>query len=127
MDQIVLRNMVFYGKHGVMPEERQLGQRFVVSLELYLDTGPAAQSDDVSDTVNYGEVFDAVRAIVEGPPKHLIETVAESVADYLLRGFPRLHGVEVELAKPQAPIPGAFDSVSVVIRRFRDGSPSDRT
>ncbi len=98
--------MVFYGYHGVNPEERVQGQRFVVDLELALDLAPAGTSDDLTTTVNYASVFKATRAIVEGEPCNLIETVAERIASNILSRFP-VEAVRVRVRKPWAPIKGS--------------------
>ncbi|MCR5403911.1 MAG: dihydroneopterin aldolase, partial [Butyrivibrio sp.] len=77
MDRINLTGMEFYGYHGCLPEEREKGQRFYVDVEMFMDLSPAGKSDDLNDTVNYAEVFEYIRQVVEGPSKQLIESVAE--------------------------------------------------
>jgi 7,8-dihydroneopterin aldolase/epimerase/oxygenase len=121
VDVINLRGISCYGYHGVLSEERALGQRFVVNLRLYLDVRRAAATDDVRDTVNYAEVYQHVKHIVEGQPKNLLETVAEAIAKRLLENYELLEGVSVEIEKPSAPIPGTFESVSVWVERWRRG------
>ena len=79
-DRILLEGMVIYGRHGTLPAERELGQPFVVDVELRLDLRPAGLSDDLEKTVDYGEVHRRVREIIEGPPAGLTETVAERIA-----------------------------------------------
>jgi dihydroneopterin aldolase len=112
--------MPFFGYHGVFPEENKLGQRFVVSMDLYVNLAPAGASDDVADTVNYGEVYDLVKAIVEGPHVRLIETLAEKIAQSALCAFPKLSGVRVDVEKPGAPVVGVLDTVCVQIERWRE-------
>lgn len=119
MDQIVIQNMAFHGYHGVLPEESVTGNRFLVSVWMTLDLHQAGESDDVEHTVNYAQVYETVRFIVEGPRKQLIEALAESIASRLLQQFPRIHAISVEVGKPTAPIPGIFDGVSVKIYRMR--------
>ena len=87
MDKIILKQLQFYGYHGLFPEERKLGQRFMVDLELFLDLQQAGTTDAMEDSVHYGEVFNIVQSIVEGEPKNLIETVAETIAKSLLESF----------------------------------------
>ena len=77
-----------------------------------------AQTDDVADTVHYGEVADAVAQIVAGDPVNLIETLAEHIADRVL-AFPGVFVVRVTVHKPQAPIQQQFTDVSVTITRER--------
>lgn len=118
-DKIVLSGMVFYGYHGVSPEERTMGQRFVVDLEVEADLRPAGISDDLTDAINYAEAYQAVKEIVEGTPKNLLEAVAEDVAQRVLSGFD-VTTVRVRLTKPSPPIPGAVmsgASVEIIRRR----------
>ncbi len=116
---IHLTNLVFYGHHGVAPEETRLGQRFSIDLTLTLDISAAAASDDVADTVNYAEVYALVRRIVEDEPRRLIESVAVRILDALLDAHPRLTEVAIVLRKPSAPIPGALDHVAIETRLTR--------
>ncbi len=83
-DRISLLGMAFFGYHGCLAEERANGQRFLVDAVLYLDLAEAGRTDDLSKTVDYGAVFDEVRAVVEGAPCRLLEAVAERVAQKLL-------------------------------------------
>ena len=121
-DRILLQGLTFYGYHGVKAEEKSLGQRFVVDLTLGLDLGPAGRSDDLALTVDYGEVYRAVRERVEGPSQATLEALAETIAGALLERFRRLDSVVVRVDKPGAPIAGArFDTVAVEITRQRGG------
>lgn len=117
-DTIFMRDLQFYGYHGVYEEERKLGQRFVVSVALTCDLQPASTTDDIALTVNYGEVYTEVKKVVEGPSKKLVEAVAEEIATTVLRTFPRVQSIRVRLEKPGAPIAGVFDTVGVEIERF---------
>lgn len=119
MDKIILEGMEFYGYHGTRPEEKTLGQRFILDVELFLDLRPAGISDDLDRTVNYARVFETVQAIVCGPPCQLIEALAESVAKGLLEQFPAAQ-VKVRVKKPQAPVPGRFAWVAVEITREKN-------
>ena len=99
-DRILLEGMVFYGRHGTLPAERDLGQPFVVDIELRLDLRSAGLSDDLTQTVDYGEVHRRVKEIVEGPPVNLTETVAERVAAAILKDYHPVEAVRVKVAKP---------------------------
>lgn len=99
-DRILLEGMVFYGRHGTLPAERELGQPFVVDVELHLDLRPAGLSDDLTQTVDYGEVHRRAWEIVEGPPVNLTETVAERIAAVILENYPAVEAVRVKVAKP---------------------------
>ncbi len=122
MDRILLRDLAFFAYHGVKPEERTLGQRFLVDLELRLDLRAAGASDNLSLTVDYGQAYRVTREVVEGPGCQTIEAVAERVAAALLAHFPALREVVVRVKKPWAPIAGAhFGVVAVEITRTRAG------
>ena len=99
-DRILLTDMVFHGRHGTLRAENELGQPFVVSIELHLDLRPAGSSDDLTRTVDYGEVHRMARDLVEGPPVQLTETLAEMIAAGLLRDHPEVEAVRVKVAKP---------------------------
>jgi len=118
MDTITLTGLTARGYHGVYDFEREQGQDFVVDVTLELDLAPAAASDDVQDTVHYGELAEILVAIIEGEPVQLIETLAERLADACLHD-PRVVAVEVTVHKPQAPIPHTFQDVAVRLRRAR--------
>ena len=120
-DHIALRGLRVRGHHGVYEHERRDGQDFVVDVTVWLDLAPAAASDDLADTLHYGELAERVAAIVGGEPRDLIEAVAGRVADDVLTD-PRVSAVEVVLHKPQAPIPLEFADVAVVVHRTRPGS-----
>jgi len=117
-DRILLRGLRGHGFHGVYDAERAAGQPFVVDVELVLDLRPAAASDDVTDTVHYGELAQSVVAAVEGEPVALLETLAQRVADLCLAD-PRVVETTVTVHKPQAPVPVGFDDVAVTIVRHR--------
>ncbi|KRB37185.1 dihydroneopterin aldolase [Microbacterium sp. Root180] len=119
-DEITLTGLRVFGRHGVYDEERRDGQDFVVDVTLRLDTRPAAASDDVADTVHYGEMAEQIAAIVGGEPVDLLETLAARIAEHLL-GYELVDGVRVTVHKPQAPIPLSFADVSVTIERGRGG------
>lgn len=120
-DRIFLEGMVFYGYHGVNAEERTLGQRFIVDLEVVLDLAPAGLSDDLRDTVNYSQLFQIARTVVEGDPRNLLEAVAEDIAAQILAGFP-VEEVRVAVRKPGVAIKGSIlDAAGVEIVRQRTG------
>ena len=116
-DKILLNHMEFYGYHGLFPEEKKLGQRFIVDVTLYTPSKKAATTDDMNDSIDYGEVFHIVEEIVEGGSQNLIEAVAQSIADNLLAAFSKLDACLVKVTKPDPPIKGNYDSVAVEIYR----------
>lgn len=118
LDSIALRGLRVRGHHGVYDFERAEGQDFVVDVVLRLSLRAAAASDDVADTVHYGEFAAEVAAIVAGEPVNLIETLAQRIADAALADD-RVQLVDVTVHKPGAPIDLAFDDVAVTITRGR--------
>ena len=120
VDVIRLNEMVFYGYHGVLPEERSLGQRFIVDVELRTDLREAGLTDDLHQTVNYSAVYAGVREVLTGSPCNLIETVGERVAARILADHARVESVLVRIRKPEVPIPGSvLGSAEVCIERQR--------
>lgn len=119
-DRIELRGLTARGHHGVFDFERREGQDFVVDAVLYLDTAPAAASDDVGDTVHYGLLADKLVAVVTGEPVNLIEKLAERLAGVCL-AEPLVEGVELTVHKPSAPIEHEFADVAVTVTRGRRG------
>lgn len=119
-DALVLEGLRFFGYHGLHPEERTLGQRFLVDIVAELNLRDAGQHDELDETVNYNSLYNVVRAIIEGEPLMLIEAVADKTARAVLDSFPRVTAVTVVVRKPEASIRGAhLDSVGVRVRRVR--------
>ena len=119
-DEVFLEGLRFYAYHGVNPEERTQGQRFTVDVTIVTDLRQAGRSDDLELTINYSAVNKRVRAIVEGPPRQLIETVAEEIATTLLQEFARAEAVTVTVRKPEVALKGAIlESAGVRVQRSR--------
>jgi dihydroneopterin aldolase len=121
-DRISLTGLTVRGFHGVYDAERRDGQDFVVDVVLDVDTSSAAATDDVADTVHYGELAQALAAVVAGEPVNLIETLAHRLADVCVADA-RVSAATVTVHKPQAPIPLRFDDVAVTVIRTRSMSP----
>jgi dihydroneopterin aldolase len=126
-DRIVLEDMVFHGRHGTLQAEHELGQPFVVSIELRLDLRPAGTSDDLTKTVDYSEVHRMARDIVEGVPVQLTETLAERIAAATLDGYPAVKAVKVKVAKPHVRLDDTVLAGSAVeILRRREAEPGSQ-
>lgn len=120
-DRILLSDMVFHGHHGTLPAENELGQPFVVSVELHLDLRAAGNSDDLAKTVDYGEVHRMARGIVEGTPVRLTETLSERIAAGVLQDHAAVQAVKVKVAKPHVRLGDTVLAGSAVeILRHRD-------
>ncbi len=118
IDEITLTGVRAFGRHGVYEEERRDGQEFVVDATLYVSLRRAGETDDVADTVHYGEAAERIAEIIAGDPVDLIETLAHRIADALL-SYDLVQMVAVTVHKPSAPIPVPFGDVVVTIRRGR--------
>ncbi|MFG2063400.1 dihydroneopterin aldolase [Micromonospora sp. NPDC048871] len=117
-DRIELTGLRAHGRHGVYDFERVAGQEFVVDAILELDLAAAARSDEVSDTVHYGELAERLVAVITGEPVNLIETLADRLITVCLAD-PRVHAATITVHKPEAPIPHTFVDVAVTMRRAR--------
>ena len=113
-----LRGLEAFGRHGVHAAERELGQRFVVDLDLELADARAAATDDLADTVDYAALADAVVALVGGPPVALLERLAGLIADRAL-AEPGVAAVEVTVRKPHVALPHTVAETAVTLRRTR--------
>ncbi|MDQ7092810.1 dihydroneopterin aldolase [Desulfosporosinus sp. PR] len=121
-DVIHLRGLEFYAYHGALQEEQVLGQKFIIDMDLFADLSRAGISDQVEDTIHYGEVYQAVKICVNEDKYQLIEHLAERIAQTILKQFV-CTSVRVEVHKPQAPIAGIFRDISVEIWRETGGKP----
>ena len=118
MDYIHVRDMQFFGYHGVLREETVLGQRFRASVSLAVDIQKAGETDNLEHTVSYVGVYDICKEVIEGKPYKLIEAVAETVASRILSQYEgQVMGCRIEIIKPDPPIPGHYKEVAVEIVR----------
>jgi dihydroneopterin aldolase len=111
-----IHGLEVFGRHGVLPEETALGQRFVVDLEIVLADSSSTASDDLAATVDYAALADAVAAIVAGEPVALLERLAGLVADRAL-AEPLAREVTVTVRKPHVAIPQTVRETAVTLRR----------
>jgi len=121
VDRIEVTGIRAWGTHGVLAHERALGQQFVVDLAVGLDLGPAAASDDLADTVDYGRLAQRVVDLVGGEPHQLIERLADRLAAMVLEDE-RVREVTVTVHKPSAPFPVPVTEAAVRITRGRDAA-----
>jgi dihydroneopterin aldolase len=110
-DKIVLKNMMFFGYHGVYEVEQEIGQRFYIDAELYGDFSKAGVSDQLSDALDYVLIYSEIKAICEGKRFHLLEALAQCIANELLTH--QVAKVCVRVRKPGVPLPGFLDFVEV--------------
>ncbi|HEV7451934.1 MAG TPA: dihydroneopterin aldolase [Pseudonocardiaceae bacterium] len=118
-DRITLTGLRVHGRHGVHEHERTHGQEFIVDVTVWLDLGPAAATDQLSATLDYGVLAQRAARIASGDPCNLIETVAARIAADVLTDH-RVQAAEVTVHKPHAPLPLTFTDVTVTTHRSRE-------
>jgi dihydroneopterin aldolase len=119
---VALRGLEAFGRHGVLPEEQALGQRFVVELDIALRGDLASRTDELIDTVDYASLADAVCALVSGPPVALLERLAGMIADLVLEE-PWAEAVTVTVRKPHVALPHPVRESAVTLRRAAAAPP----
>lgn len=119
-DRIILRDLGFFGYHGVMPEEAVLGQRFFVDLVCGADLLEAGRSDELQHSISYAEIYDVAKAAFEEQRFKLIEAVGQRIVDRLFEAFPDIRWVQVRVKKPAAPIAMVAGEAAIELHRHRD-------
>jgi len=119
LDIIRLHNAVFYAYHGVLSDEQNLGGKFEVDVDLHCDLSRGGKTDSLRQTINYERVYDDVKQLVLGKKYFLIEALAETIADGLLKNYRKVQKVVVRVRKPSAPVKGVIDHVEVELTRSR--------
>ncbi|MCD4818250.1 MAG: dihydroneopterin aldolase [Candidatus Cloacimonetes bacterium] len=122
--RINLNEMVFFGYHGVHPEERKLGQRFIVDFSYETDYSHK-RLHHISDTVDYSEVFDIIKNTMENEEHHLLENCANSLLDNIFVTFPKIIKAYVCITKPSVPIKGILASIEVEVEREREDATTN--
>ncbi|MBE5968520.1 MAG: 2-amino-4-hydroxy-6-hydroxymethyldihydropteridine diphosphokinase [Lachnospiraceae bacterium] len=117
MDRITISNLEIFAYHGVLKEENALGQKFLISAELYTDILEAADGDDITKSINYASVCKTIEAFLKEHTYKLIETTADRLAIHLLKTYDRIEKIRLEIKKPWAPIHMTLDTVSVIVER----------
>ncbi|VVB17820.1 unnamed protein product [Arabis nemorensis] len=119
-DKLILRGLKFYGFHGALPEERTLGQMFMLDIDAWMCLKKAGLSDNLEDSVSYVDIYNFAKEVVEGSPRNLLESVAELIASKTLESFPCVTAVRVKLWKPNVPrIQTDIDYFGIEILRNR--------
>ncbi len=117
MDRIRIKRLEVFAHHGAIPEENVLGQKFLISAELYCDLRRAGQTDDLGESVDYARVSRLIKKVAEENTFRLIERLAEYLAQEILLQFPMVQKVDIEVEKPWAPVLLPLETVSVAITR----------
>ncbi len=119
LDHMFLHGIEAQGRHGVFESERRTGQRFIVDVDWWLDTGAAIANDRIEATLCYKQLFDCVAGVIGGEPWSLIEKLAHCLVQTLLARFPQIEIVQITVHKPEAPIGGTFADVGITMWRSR--------
>lgn len=119
MDKIIMENMGFYGYHGVLKEEKTLGQKFFVDAYLYLSLKKAGETDNLNFSVNYGEVYETIKEIVTNEKFDLLEGLAERICSEIFSSYSLVQKLLIRIKKPEAPVAGIFEYFGVEIERER--------
>lgn len=119
MDRILLNGLVFFGKHGCHAAEQELGQKFLVDIELECDLRAAGETDSLDDTLDYVAIYNHAREVMEGENAKLLENLAQRIADFALIDE-RVLSAWVRVRKPHIALPGALDFIGIEIMRTRD-------
>jgi dihydroneopterin aldolase len=109
-----MKNMVFHAYHGVLKQEKTVGNTFIISLKLYLDLSLAGQSDLLKDTINYADVFEIVKREM-AIPSDLLEHVATRIISVVKQTFPQIAKIQIRLAKVRPPVNGEMEEAAVMI------------
>lgn len=117
MDQIIIKGLRIFAYHGVNEEEKEKGQPFVIDATMFADLSAAAETDDLSKTVNYARAAKVIKSAMQEQKFDLIEAAAAAVADRLLGTFSQMTRADITLKKPRAPVAADFEYVAVCISR----------
>lgn len=116
MQYLEFKELIFHSYHGVMPQERKVGNRYTIDLKLYFDFQRASQTDNLDDTINYASVYESIKQEM-AIPSNLIEHVADRIIQRIKRDFPRIETVAIRLAKQNPPFGGDVKEVAVCMKK----------
>ena len=119
MDKITLSKMEFEGHTGCLDFEKTDGQKFIVSLDLFVERIRGCYTDELADTIDYANIFEVTKEVVTSDSGNLIEALAQKISDAVLKADNRICKVQVTVSKPQAPVKGIFETMEVSIERRR--------
>ena len=116
MDIIRLKNMNFYGYHGVYDFEKEQGTNFEIDLELFTALSKSSKSDNIKDTINYEEVYELVKKEFGSKSYFLLEKLADSISRSIFKAY-KIDKLIIRVRKIDAPIDGKLDSVEIELKR----------
>ncbi|MBN9335300.1 dihydroneopterin aldolase [Devosia sp.] len=118
-DRIILRDLGFYGYHGLFSEEERLGQRFFVDLECGVDLTAPGETDTIGHTVSYADIYDVVKATFETKRTKLIEALGQNIVTALFERFGDINWIVIRIRKPEAPIAMVRGEAAIELHRVR--------
>jgi dihydroneopterin aldolase len=118
-DRIILKDLGFFGYHGVFAEEAKLGQRFFIDLELGLDLSEPGNTDDLNTGVSYADIYAVTKSAFEANRVQLIERLGQAIVDALFAAFPNVNWIIIRVRKPEAPIPMVQGEAAIELHRTR--------
>ena len=118
MSKIILENMEFHAFHGFLEHENQLGNTFLVTISMGIDTEKAGKTDELHDTLNYQSVYNVVKKEMKTASK-LIEHIGQRILDSVFHEFPQIQELEVKLSKLNPPLGGKVERVSIELNKKR--------
>lgn len=118
-DRIILRDLGFYGYHGLFSEEERLGQRFFIDLECGVDLTAPGETDTIGHTVSYADLYDVVKATFETKRTKLIEALGHNIVSALFESFDDINWIVIRIRKPEAPIAMVRGEAAIELHRVR--------
>lgn len=118
-DRIILRDLGFYGYHGLFSEEERLGQRFFIDLECGVDLTAPGETDTIGHTVSYADLYDVVKATFEAKRTKLIEALGHNIVSALFESFDDINWIVIRIRKPEAPIAMVRGEAAIELHRVR--------
>ncbi|MBO9588163.1 dihydroneopterin aldolase [Devosia sp.] len=118
-DRIILRDLGFYGFHGLFAEEERLGQRFFIDLECGVDLSAPGETDAIGHTVSYADIYDVVKATFETKRTKLIEALGQNIISALFERFGDINWIIIRIRKPEAPIAMVRGEAAIELHRVR--------
>ncbi|KAK8546227.1 hypothetical protein V6N13_067452 [Hibiscus sabdariffa] len=116
---VLIRGLKFHGFHEVKPEEKTLGQKFLIDVDAWMDLRTAGKSEDLSDTISYTAIYRIVKEVVEGQSQNLLESVAQMIVSKIFTDHSQVSAVRVKVGKPHVAVPGSLDYLGVEFIRYR--------
>ena len=111
---ILLEGMKFYAYHGVLEQERILGNHYTIDLEIQLDLSKASQTDNLNDTVSYADIYAVVKNEM-AIPSQLLEHVAGRIKRKIKSAFPDIKDITIRLSKHNPPVGGEVERATIVM------------